>query len=529
MSYRTWERNVTITQRRYNQLQEQSKELKDAQAMTKYYEDLLRAREETIRSLGTQADIATTRIDALSSELQEVMGKNKDIEKVVIEQNKTLHAMNARHKERVKQIESEFQGKIEEVRAEGGRAIAKAYRDFSDAMEENNRAIERSIEKTAENILERVDTVAADLRREMGEISQQVERMGQGNDELAQMARDLYAAAQAALKDVENGCSHHRILCADQLVAVRNGLADAKMNLDIMEGNKMNAGAAQASARSAFTEAMTLRARAYAMESIWQEHYQLAMSSLVTAESRVRAAKSVAVYKEPETGEVIHIDADVWTEGGLSEVGSTVEGLAERLRSDGREGAVPLSVEDVDGVREALDRASVEADEVANDAYIAFVLSQKRADDIEDFAEMAEELNLGVEEGGYYENDHRKSLRVLFANAVTGLKVALTVEPGGRAGAPGKRFIVDVTERGSASDEGISELLGQIDEFLSAREGDGAGAVSVEPTDASTQACYRRADIDAWKTGRVEEFAETDGRAGDGWVPGEVSARAMGQ
>ena len=529
MSYETRERTVTITQSEYTVLQQNRNELQDAHSQLGYYRNLLNAQEKALSSFSAQADAAQGRIDSLSSELQNVMERNRDIEKVVVAQNDALHAMNKRHKEQVKQITSDLQKRIEQVRDEGAHAVERAYRDFSDAMQQNNRLIERSIQATAENILDRVDDIAADLRLEMGEIAQQVERMGVGNRQLAEMAHEFYDAARAALKDVEDSCPHHRALCSEQLVAATARLADAKANLDIVDGgNEMNSGAAQASARMAFTEAMALRARAYAMESIWQEHHQLAMSSLVTAESRVEAARRVAVGKDPGTGEVIRVDADYWTEGGLSGVEASVAGLAERLRSDGEKDDAALTIEQIDGVREALDRAAIEADEVANDAYIAVALSQQRADNADDFADLVEALNLDVGDVSYYEGDQRKSLRVWLANPVTGLKVTLTFEPGGRGGSPGQLVRVDVTERGDTSDDGIATLLEQIDEYLYGCGGNPSEIVRSASTAASVQACQERADIDAWRNGASREFAETAEGTGD-WAPGDVSARAMGQ
>lgn len=528
MSYWTEERTVTISQNEYRQFQQDRIALQDAQTMAQYYQNLIRAQEKTVGELATQADIANGRIDALSSELQKAIGKNTSIEKIVVEQNRTLHRMNESHKEQIKRIEDNLQSKIKEVRDEGSRAVAKAYRDFSDAMQQNNRHIEQAIQTTAQGILNKVDAIAADLREEMGEISQHVAEMNQGNDELSKMAHDYYAAAQAVLKDVENNCPHHNALCADQLASAQTGLAIAKENLDIVDrGNRMNAGTAQGFAYSAFTEAMVLRARAYVMESIWQEHFQLAMSSLVTAESRVEAARSVAVGKDPETGEVIRIDGDEWSEGGLSRVSLTVAGLADRLRSDGGGDDTVLSIEEIDGVREALERAAIEADEAANDAYIAVALSQQRADKAEDFADVAEALNLDVEDFSYYRGDQRKGLRVWLTNAVTGLKVTLTFEPGGRGGNPGQRVIVDVAERGNTTDEGIAALLQQIDEYLHGCGGNPSEIVRKEPTAESTQACTARTDIDAWKNGTTQEFVETGEGAG-GWESGGVSARAMG-
>lgn len=529
MSYWTEERTVTISQNEYRQLQQNRTALQDAQTTAQYYQDLLRAQEKTIGELAAHADMANVRIDALSSDLQQAIGRNASIERIVVEQNQTLHRMNESHKEQIRNIENNLQAKIEEVRDEGSRAVARAYRDFSDAMQQNNRHIEQAIQTTAQGILTTVDAIAADLRGEMGKISQQVAQMGRGNDELVKMAHDYYAAARAVLKDVGDNCPHHRALCADQLSSAQTELAKARENLDIVDGgNRMNAGTAQGFAYSAFTEAMVLRARAYAMESIWQEHHQLAMSSLVTAESRVRAARSVAVGRDPETGEVIRVDGDEWSEGGLSEVNSTVAGLAARLRSDGRGGDAVLSIEEIDGVREALDRAAIEADEVSNDAYIAVALSQQRANHADDFAEVADALNLDVEDFGYYEGDQRKGLRVWLANAVTGLKVTLTFEPGGRGGNPGHRVIVDVAERGNTTDEGIATLLEQIDEYLHGCGGIPSEIVREEPTAASTQACAARTDVDAWKNGVTQEFAETGEGAG-GWAPGGVSARAMGR
>ena len=174
----------------------------------------------------------------------------------------------------------------------------------------------------------------------------------------------------------------------------------------------------------------------------------MAQQALIAAEDRLEANREVVMEGEK-------FDVDYWTFDGLRQIEDRVKALRKSMPAPN---APTFDIKQLDDLRDACARASVDISQASEDAYVNVQLSQDRADAAGDFANiLMQKFGLENEGDGYYGNDQRRAYRNYLRNPATNLTVVITQEPGRYGDDIGNRYIADVVELGknmTRADEG---------------------------------------------------------------------------
>lgn len=469
------------------------------------------AAEQTIRDMSSKMSDLSAQVNVTHAQNVQL---HTQLRQVVVQQDQRLKSMSAKHQAQLQTISKNFRDQLTDARSQFKKDIAMVYKDVATTIEDNNRAVEKALQSTANDLQNKMGQMQQQLsfdiklvRQNVNKLGAMVKAMKAGNQQLLEMAREYRDFADRVFEDVQANCPHYGVLCKAECSAWETAVAMADDDINIATKNAQNASAAHGSARDAFVKAMTLRETAYAMEAEWQEHYQMAQQALIAAEDRLEDNRKVVMEGK-------EFDVDYWTFDGLRQIEDRVKALRQSMPAPN---APTFDIKQLDGLRDACARASVDISQVSEDAYVNSQLSQDRADAADDFAEILR-LKFGLENEGddYYGNDQRRAHRIRLRNPATNLTVVITQEPGHYGDDIGNRYIVDVVELGknmTQADEGkLRDYISQYVQTVATKSGFDVRHDEARPANAQDQVdCRQRAQMGAWIKGTSVEVSSTKG------------------
>lgn len=469
------------------------------------------AAEQTIRDMSSKMSDLSAQVSVTHAQNVQL---HTQLRQVVVQQDQRLKSMSKEHQAQLQTISKNFRNQLTATRSQVKKDISNLAKNVATTIEDNNRAIERALQSTANDLQNKMVQMQQQLSSDIKSVRLNVNKLGAtvkamkaGNQQLLEMAREYRDFADRVFEDVQANCPHYGVLCKAECSAWGTAVAMADNDINIAKGNIQNAAAAHSSARDAFVKAMALREKAYAMEAEWQEHYQMAQQALIAAEDRLEANREVVMEGEK-------FDVDYWTFDGLRQIEDRVKALRKSMPAPN---APTFDIKQLDDLRDACARASVDISQASEDAYVNVQLSQDRTDAAEDFAKiLKDKFGLENESDDYYGGDKRRAYRNYLRNPATNLTVVITQEPGRYGDDIGNRYIADVVELGknmTRADEGkLRDYLSQYVQAVATRSGFDVKHDEARPANAQDQVdCRQRAQMGAWIKGTSVEVSSTKG------------------
>lgn len=381
---------------------------------------------------------------AASKERQQL---REQLNATIRDANQALREMSEQHQRDMVELNSRFSERLNRQRADTVRMIEESNRQMTQALDQAVAGLETQI-GTVSNRMDQVERQTAETARQVGIIFD-------SDVTLLELARE-YADTARTLNDDTARSFRTEILLPGRLAKAQNQLQAAEQHIRDAEGDMpTNASVARQAARQAAEAAIQLHEDVIRAEQEWQARYQAACQAVNTALAQAEACRQV---RFPSDTVDVQVDVDHWSNGDLTALRIRAEQLHSRL-----DNADSLTLEDLEGLRQAGVQAAREMLETTEFAAVAMSASQDRADIAQDVADhMREALGLAIQSHGFQGGDQRGAHRIHLKNPLTGFEMVVTQYPESNGeNVLGNRLESDILNYGTNNEQEGDEIARQ--------------------------------------------------------------------
>ncbi len=446
---------VTISRTEHERLQREARNASNlagqVAAMSRLQEamDLQnRGYQRQIQNMEAQANSTLRVISGLQTQNTQL---RQEIANAVSRQNQQLQAMATRHQQEMATMNREFTRTIGDVRNE--------FRDTT-------QLIVREMDRQREDLQNQMHEMERGLQREMSTLQGQidavdhtVQAMQKDDATLRSLAQTYSEAANAIIHELQGHRTEQfapgRLL---PLTTIRDHI-----NGDLNSGLHGIGAAARSDARDLLADALNLRRDVFLEEQRWEQQRQLTIQMIDRVEAQIQANREVKPADEPEALDINH-----WSYGELTRLQDRLNALRKETDNIG------LSTQQMEDLQAAAAEISEEISETVYFAIAASRASHDREDIIEglerEFFDGENGVLLQLTDDSYHGGDERAGIRARLENPLTGLEMAITIQPEiGENGEVGNSFTYDVESDGAHNAAFASSVLNRIVNVLRSR------------------------------------------------------------
>lgn len=499
---------ATIPESELRDLRARAQRAASLQASNRLLNELSEKNEAALAAQRQRVEDLNGRIASLNRALEERSGAaSQEAEALRGQLRAAVDEMNLRNQQEasraqweLEQLRARLTGDLRRTREELDRSAAESRAYTDRAVGESSRVIAEAMRRSEEALRgqlqgmgERIDGELRGIRSRMDAVEQSVQSAGRNRDALLEMAGEYLDTADLVARHTRESF-RVELLCPGRLQPVLDRLESARR--EILDARKLpeNAAVARREARQAFEEAVRLNREAAAAEQEWSAHYHAARETADAVSAQLEADAVLRLEADRAA-----VDVDRWTDGDLT-------ALRARLgRIDGElAGAQALTLEELDGLREAGLQISREADDASVFAAEAFYASQDRGEIAQDAADQLAAFGLTLLGHGYQGGDQRGAYRMHLRNNGTRFELVLTQTPELRAdGSIANRIESDILNYGSLNEERGDEIAREV---LSSLAG-----LGFEQRPVSTAPGYEHAPSDRTECADLQRWRSTRG------------------
>ena len=327
---------------------------------------------------------------------QETQALRDQLNQTVLDSSERIRAQARETSRRMREMQADFSSQIRTVAA-----------DIADTIEANNHEINTRIRKAEDTLRADIKASHDSLQAQIDTVEAEISSIHADNATLLNMARE-YQRTAAAL-NAETPRYIHGVEMLGGMKDVLRSSDTADSDISIAETLPANSSVARNNARAAYETALEFQQEAAAKEHIWQLHEQAVRQTLEAVAAQLEASRVLTLEEDVE------VDVDHWSNGGISALETRLDQVRRALEAS----TAQTTVEDLDGLRQAVEQISREISETAAFANIAIHESQNRADTAADFFDRLHEIGVDLVDRGYEGGDQRCSYRLHMKDSVS--------------------------------------------------------------------------------------------------------------